>query len=255
MKRLEPEPPPDSPVPSTPPSAEAPAGESGRVFKVTQVPTPPAGPPTANRAQPPPPAASEEEPIWSEEAFGKLSGDEQYKVFQGQAYEIKQLRRKLRKNDHKRYNKLEAEMQEAHRIIEDNSFELEDQRYILDNLVKALNQGVLTPNTLPFNHICTILRDKLNTTLTNGPTSCIKLPEKTIAISKKEEEEYLHLPRCVKLFRALVGRQDPENPPVPHPPREPNVELEQYLQMQAGILKSMTYEQFQRSLEMSKKPD
>lgn len=182
--------------------------------------------------------------IPTEADFASMSPEEKYKEFQSQAYEIKQLRRKIRKMDQKCHRKLENDMHLSFDMIKQYGLELADQGEIIQNLIKATNQGKLIPNTLPYNRICTILRDKLQIPVEHSKCYLLKFPEKTVAISKLESEEYNSLAHSEDILRLIIG--DPVHK------SEGKEELHKYLQMQAQILKKMTYSQFVKSLAREK---
>ncbi len=138
--------------------------------------------------------------------FSKLTPNEQRLRFLNQAEEIRHLRKKLHKYSAAKGKKEDSALQKAMERVKSAKCELEDQRLLVENLLKAINTGKLVPNTLAYNQICTILRDVL-------PVPCpqsafaLKLPEKSIPISKVEYDEYSKLPCTPAVLRALVGRE------------------------------------------------
>jgi len=137
--------------------------------------------------------------------FSKLTPREQRLRFLNQADEIRRLRKKLRKYSGNKGRKEDSVLQKAIDKLRVAKFEIEDQKQLVENLIKAINSGKLVPNTLAYNQICTILRDLLALPCPESHHA-IRLPEKTIPVSKLEYEEYMKLPCTPAVLRALVGR-------------------------------------------------
>lgn len=138
--------------------------------------------------------------------FSKLTPGEQRLRFVNQAEEIRHLRKKLRKYSAGKGKKEDSTLQRAVDRVRAARFELEDQKLLVENLLKAINTGKLAPNTLPYDQICTILRDVLSLPCPVSPYA-IKLPEKSVAISKTEYDAYAKLPCTPTVLRALLGRE------------------------------------------------
>ena len=138
--------------------------------------------------------------------FSKLTAKEQRLRFQNQAQEIKKLRKKLSKYMSNKGKKENSELQKAMERIKSSKHELEDQSLLIENVVKAINTGKILPNTLPYNQICTILRDVLSIRSPSYKYS-IRLPEGVVPISCVEYEEYMKLPCIPAVLRSLVGRE------------------------------------------------
>ena len=138
--------------------------------------------------------------------FSKLTSKEQLQRFQNQAHEIKRLRKKLTKCMNSKGKKESTELQRAVERIKVTRHELEDQGYLIENVVKAINTGKILPNTLPYNQICTILRGLLSIQCPQSKCN-IKLPEATIPISTLEYEEYSKLPCTPGVLRSLIGKE------------------------------------------------
>ncbi len=181
--------------------------------------------------------ANAPETTWSLEQIERLSPKEQYVYFQNQAYEIKQLRRKIRKCCQRRGKLLEAEILQTQEVLQSATFELDDQRLLVENLLRALREGQLAPNTLVYNHICTIVRNMLDIPVEHKGARFIQFQSKELAITEKESREYVQLPRDASVFRALVGQQAGEGD-------VQRKEVDWYLLMHSELLKKMTYAQF-----------
>ncbi len=191
-------------------------------------------------------AAEEAVQSMTVEQFERLNAEERYNHFQNQAYEIKQLRRKIRKCCKARAKALEKSLRHAEEVIRAGSFELEDQRNMPEQLISAISQELLAPGTLPFDRICTVLRNVLNTRIDKKSAKYLPLIEKKLAITEREREEYSYLPHNAAIFGILAGQ----------PASQPAVEMdpqriaEQYVRMQGEMLKRLTYTQF---VDMTKK--
>lgn len=184
----------------------------------------------------------------STERFARMSIREKHRCFQRQAYEIKQLRRKLRKSGEKERKMAEREMLSAQATIKAaGGFDLEDQRHLLDNLVKAINSGRLSPGSLAYSRICTMVRSKLSIATESRGAGQISFPERTVGISQKECGEFRLLPHNESIFRALVGEGRPEA-------RRQDVDSEtsRYLVTQGEIIKGLGYGQFLSSMDKQK---
>lgn len=179
----------------------------------------------------------EAELVMTEEQLSRMTPKQQYSRFQEQAYEIKQLRRKLRKFSQTRDKPLEEEILEAKEIIKNTEFELPDQRHIIDNLVKALITGVLTPNSLQYDRLCTIVRNAMNIKVESKTGKYMNLADKEIAITEKEQRHYIQLPRSTALLRVLMGD-------LPQGEEERRQEVENYLMIHADLIKKMSFKDF-----------
>ena len=193
----------------------------------------------------------ENEVIFTEEQLARMTPKQQYSCFQTQAYEIKQLRRKLRKVCQKRGKLLEAEIYQAHEQLQNCDFELPDQKYLIENLIKALKAGSLAPNTFQYDHLCTIVRNTLNLKTEKGSAKCIRLPDKELPITERERKEYMQLPNNVSLIKVLVGQ--PNAKCKVSPEEEQKREVERYLAIHGELFKRMTFRQFLASIKASKK--
>lgn len=144
--------------------------------------------------------------------FSKLNAQEQYARFQNQAKKIKKLRMKLKRYGDENVVKEDTEIRKALKRIKESRYELQDQKDMIENLIKAINSGKLVPNTLPYNQICTILRDALGINYPDCHYS-IMLPEGSIPISALEYAEYTKLPCSSSNLGSFVGRAqvDSEN--------------------------------------------
>ena len=199
-------------------------------------PAPPINVDCFSQSFPPQPKCDPESPAASKEElenFEKLVTEEKYSVFQAQAYEIKQLRRKIRKHDQKSCcNELEATLRQAQRILQSSKTELADQGYLINNLLQAIKKSRLLPGSLPYNRICTVVRSSLNPKLEKG------------GMSRKEEIEYSKVPNNQEVMKALLGQSVPD--------AVPEDEIDHYLKTQAEILKGMSYNQFVNSMRLAK---
>ncbi len=179
------------------------------------------------------------------EEFEKLTPVAKYVQFRTQAYEIKQLRRKLRKSDTKQEDKLEGELQRAKDVTAACASELPDQRALVPNTLRALGESFLIPNTLQYNRICTIIRNALS--ISASHSQYLALPDKTVPISRKEGEEFMKLPNSLEVYRALLGEAGPARPGMVIGECE-RAEAGQYFRLQAEALKKMTFRQFVSSM-------
>jgi hypothetical protein len=141
--------------------------------------------------------------------FSKLTPKEQRLRFLNQAEEINKLRKKFKKYSSNKGKKEDSMMQTAIDKLKVAKYELEDQKHLVENLIKAINTGKLVPNTLAYNQICTILRTVLSLPCPEAKYT-IKLPEGTLAISKVEYEEYMKLPCTPAVLRTLIGKEQLE---------------------------------------------
>jgi hypothetical protein len=182
----------------------------------------------------------EAELVMTEEQLSKMTPKQQYSRFQDQAYEIKQLRRKLRKFSPSNGKPLEEEVLEAKEIIKNTEFELPDQRHIIDNLIKALVTGMLIPGSLQYDRLCTIVRNSVNIKTESKTGHYITLPGKEIAITEKEHKRYVQLPRSNALLRALTG----DVPLSVRGEEEQRQEVENYLAIHADLIKKMSFKDF-----------
>jgi len=145
--------------------------------------------------------------------FSKLSPAEQKQRFLNQAQEIKRLKRKIRKYSAQKGKKEDTILQKAVDKIKIARHEIDDQKYLIENLLKAINTGKLTPGSFSYCQICTILRDLLNLPCPESRHT-ITLPEKSIPISTVEYDVYKNLTCTPGVLRAMVGREQhgPEDP-------------------------------------------
>ncbi len=157
--------------------------------------------------------------------FDHLTPSEKYTEFQSQAYEIKQLKRKIRKCAKCRAKAVRKAFAKAQETLKTADVELLDQKMMLDHLLQGLDSGRLLPNSLPFDRICTILRNAL------------KQYKGTNAVTTREKQEYEYLPQNSKIVSALMGKRVDEN-------LSAEEIAEQYLLMHAAALKKLTYQQF-----------
>ena len=218
-----------------------------QIFKITKV-----DPLTVQNSYNKSPETPQRETVWTAEEIAKMSPKQQYSYFQSQAYEIKQLRRKIRKCCQKRGEMLEAEILQTQEVMQNYAFELEDQKNVVENLVKAINQGALAPNTFPYDHLCTVIRSMMNIQVERKNGKCLQFPEKEVAISEREGREYLRLPNNAGVFRVLVGQSvQPTGDTTIED--EQKREVEWYLLMHGELLKKMTYSQFVNSMRVHRK--
>ncbi len=183
------------------------------------------------------------------EAFERLTPVSKYVQFRSQAYEIKQLRRKLRKTEAKRGRKLENELRRTKDSLHSAATELPDQRFLVENLLRALNDSILLPNSFQYDKICTLLRNALGTGASHD--EYLAIPGKVVAITHREGQEYRKLPNNLELYRALLG----ESAAVQKLSKTSDgdrQEAEQYFRLQAEILKHMTFPQFVSSMVQSR---
>ena len=198
--------------------------------------------------------------VLNEAIFQQMNNEEKRRCFQRQAYEIKQLRRKLRKcaNDSRiEFDSLEPETKRAQMLLQSVNCELPDQKEMIENLIKAVNTGKLVPETLPFSRISTILRNGMENgkEVDKSKAEHVTFPEKSVAISKKESNQYKYLPKSEQVYRALVGddikssKADTSTISLDQTTSsEESLSLKRYLITQGELLKEMTFEDFLRSI-------
>lgn len=192
-------------------------------------------------------SSNEEELIFTEEQLQKMTPKQQYSCFQAQAYEIKQLRRKLRKSSQSRGKVLEEEIVTAKETLKNANFELSDQKLMIDNLVKVLRTGAVMPNTLPYDRLCVIVRNSMNLKVESKTGKYISLPGKELAITEKEQRNYVQLPNTSAILGTLIGdmtlniKEGKEE--------EQRREIENYLIVQADFLKRMPFAEFVTTLK------
>ena len=184
----------------------------------------------------------EDELISTEEQLMAMTPKEQYSSFQTQAYEIKQLRRKLRKLSQKGGHELEASIQQAKEVLNEYDFEFEDQKDILDNLMKALKTGVLVPNTMKFDRLCTIVRNCMNLNPKSKTDKSVYVEGREVKISKRESDQYLQCPNDDSIVKALLGETTDTE-------LDEKKQLNNYLVIQAELLKNMNFEDFLKGLK------
>lgn len=141
--------------------------------------------------------------------FSKLNAQEQYARFQNQAKKIKKLRNKLKTYADGNIQEDDIEIRKALKKVKESKHELLDQKDIIENLIKAITEGKLVPNTLPYNQICTILRDSLGISYTNW-NYAIKVPEGIIPISELEYSEYVRQPCIPSVLQSFTGNASQE---------------------------------------------
>ncbi len=194
------------------------------------VPLPPAAVPVPHDTE------SEDSPITEKEleSFEQLPAEAKYSQFQSQAYEIKQLRRKLRKYDQKSTcNDISHELKQAQSALQASAgIELTDQKCLIENLLRALQKSKLVPGSFQYDRVCAIVRNALSQGSAEGKMETMR-----------EEAEYAKLPASPEIREALVGKQDL---------LQDKSEAERFLLMQANILKGMDYAQFVNSIRLAK---
>ena len=127
----------------------------------------------------------------------------------------------------------------AKRVINSFNFELPDQQFMLENFLQAIQKSKLKPHSFQFDRISTIARNAFN-------TNCSKKRYKgTEYFTAKESVEYKKLPQCEEISKVLLGQN------ILGSTKETSVD--QYLKIQAEILKGMTYSQFVDSMNPSNK--
>lgn len=172
--------------------------------------------------------------------FTKLSPEEQYIRFKNQAYEIKQLKRQLRKYGERSCERLDASYKKAMEKLQGEKMEFPDQANVIQNLAHAIITGALPTTSLAYAQICTILRDKLNIRYPDAQHS-IRLPDGNVPISTLEFNELKKLPPSIPLFHLIVGRTPP---PMFHDP------VEHFIVAQANLICGLSFGQF-ASMAMS----
>ena len=138
--------------------------------------------------------------------FSKLSPKEQLQRFRNQAQEIKELRHRLSKKMLMKSKKQVSDIQKAIDKVKSQNYELDDQKFLVENLVKGICKGVIVPNTLAYNQICTILREVLSTTVREAKYN-IKLDRIEVPISQLEYETYSKLPFTPGALQTFIGKE------------------------------------------------
>eukprot|EP00826_Nyctotherus_ovalis_P001212 TRINITY_DN10164_c0_g6_i1.p1 TRINITY_DN10164_c0_g6~~TRINITY_DN10164_c0_g6_i1.p1 ORF type:complete len:229 (-),score=70.05 TRINITY_DN10164_c0_g6_i1:170-856(-) len=144
--------------------------------------------------------------------FSKLTPKEQLLRFQNQAEEIQKLRRRLSKLMLSKGKHEATDLQRAVDRVKAHKYELDDQKSLIENIVRGINQGSIAPNSLAYNQICTILREALHITPVEAKYR-IKLGEAEVPVSMLEYETYSKLPCTPAVLRTLLGKEQerPEN--------------------------------------------
>lgn len=93
--------------------------------------------------------------------FSKLNIDEQKKRYVNQAEKINRLKRKLEKFASIKGKRKNLSLLKAVEKIRGSRYDLEDQRFIMENTLKAINTGKLKTDSLGYNQISTIIRNSL----------------------------------------------------------------------------------------------
>lgn len=215
---------------------------NSQIFRITKIERPtiqlsntclPIAETSAGSAQSPP--KKELDLVCTEEQLSKMTQKQQYACFQSQAYEIKQLRRKLRKFSMKRGKLFESEIIQAQETLKEFPAEIEDQKFLIENLLRAIRIGVLRPETLVFDRLCTIIRNTLNLKIERKGRKIIKIGnQKEIIITEREFKEYLQLPKNENVLNVLIGQN----------PEKSETEFDKFLQIHADLLKKMSFAQF-----------
>lgn len=156
--------------------------------------------------------------------FSKLSAEEQRFRYINQTLKVKKLNDQLKgllRTKGKRVNKALKKAQEK---LRNAKHESEDLKHLLDNVLKAIIEGKLMPNTLSYCQIYTILRDILRVPIEEG--SCIvKLPERSIAITSLEYGVYRELMLGPEGLRTALGLPQAEERLLGEQLRELNAEM------------------------------
>lgn len=144
--------------------------------------------------------------------FSKLTSKEQLQRFQNQAQEIQRLRRRLSKLMLAKGKHEITDVQKAIDKVKAYKYELDDQRFLVENIVKGIIERTIAPNTLAYNQICTILREALHISPQETKYT-IKLGETELPISILEYEVYTKLPCTPAVLHTLLGKQQeqPDN--------------------------------------------
>ena len=172
-------------------------------------------------------SSKENELIMTEELLSRMTPNQQYTCFKKQAYKLKQLKKKLRRFS------LEERIIEAKEKLKDITFELSDQRFIVDNMIEALKIGALLPNTLQYDRLCSIVRNTMNLKSQPKTGNHLILPKKIIAITEKEQRQYTKLAKRSSLLEVIMGEL-PKN----------LGEVENYLDIHAELIMNMSYKDF-----------
>lgn len=138
--------------------------------------------------------------------FSKLTSKEQLQRFQNQEQEIRQLRRRLGKLLLARGKHAASDLQRAVDRVKHHKYELDDQRLLVENLVKGIAGKTIAPNTLAYNQICTILREALKLSPLEAKHS-IKLDSAEVPISLLEYEVYSKLPCTPAVLHTFLGKE------------------------------------------------
>ena len=163
--------------------------------------------------------------------FDKLSPSMKYTKFQAQAYEIKQLKRKIRKSARTPIKDVMKSFSDAERIVKRAKVELEDQQNIMENLLVALNEGKLIPKSFAFDRICTIVRSALD--------------DKNYDMTSKEKLEYGYMTKLEKTMNVLRGKEIEKE-------CTEKEKAEEYLLIHGEFLKNLSYSDFLKILKENK---
>eukprot|EP00826_Nyctotherus_ovalis_P011279 TRINITY_DN12943_c0_g1_i11.p1 TRINITY_DN12943_c0_g1~~TRINITY_DN12943_c0_g1_i11.p1 ORF type:complete len:209 (+),score=27.39 TRINITY_DN12943_c0_g1_i11:281-907(+) len=156
-------------------------------------------------------------PLSPSSALGDLedrAASRMYAKFQAQAYEIKQLKRKIRKCFKSSNGETRKILCQARGIVKQAKVELKDQQDLIENLIMAIGEGKLMPHSFTFDRICTIVKSSIGG---------------DVQFTSREKSEYGYMLKCEKIVDILKGKEVEEEP------TEAEV-LHQYLLMQTEYL-------------------
>lgn len=136
--------------------------------------------------------------------FSKLSAEEQRYRYINQAVKVQKLKAQIKSLIKTKGKRINQSLRKAHEKLRNAKHEVEEHRFLLDNLLKAIITKRLGPNTLGYCQICAILRDVLGLSR-EGSEHMLKLPEQTVNITSLEYKTYKDMMLGPEELRTIVG--------------------------------------------------
>lgn len=136
--------------------------------------------------------------------FSKLSAEEQRYRYINQAVKVQKLKAQIKSLIKTKGKRINQSLRKAHEKLRNAKHEIEEHKFLLDNLLKAIISEQLGPNTLGYCQICTILRDVLGLPC-EGSEHFLKLPERTISITSLEYKMYKDMMLGPEELRTIIG--------------------------------------------------
>ena len=158
--------------------------------------------------------------------FTDMDDEQLDDCWQEMARQIKSFKRKLRKvtdmynqKESIQSQNIKSSFEYTHQIISNPGSEVpSDHKDLLRNLVRVIDEGRLSPGSLSFDRISTLVRSSMSkkqvdaVESTQGIELKLKLQDKTIPITSQEYEQYRDFKNDVHLLSIVTGTSPP--PPI-----------------------------------------